>query len=60
MTLEPDIDNSFIGKLKTTIFVNGRIYTMDEKQPVVEAVVIQGNRILFAGSEEEAMKKHKS
>lgn len=29
---------------------------MNDKQPVVEAVAISGKRILFTGSEEEAMK----
>ncbi|MCO5725761.1 amidohydrolase [Robiginitalea marina] len=34
----------------------GTIYTVDSVQPVVEAVAVQGNRILFAGSLEEAEK----
>jgi predicted amidohydrolase YtcJ len=29
---------------------------MNDKQPIVEAVAISGKRILFTGSEEEAMK----
>ena len=32
----------------------GSIYTMDEKNPQVEAVAVKDGRILFAGSEEEA------
>ena len=57
MVLKPETHKPFIGELTTT-FLNGKIYTMDKKQPVVEAVVIGGNRILFAGTEEEARKKY--
>lgn len=44
-----------IGKEATLIFTKGKIYTMNEKQSVVEAVAVLGKRILFAGTEEEAM-----
>jgi predicted amidohydrolase YtcJ len=40
----------------TLLIHGGPIYTVDSVQPVVEAVAIQGNRILFAGSLEEAEK----
>lgn len=39
-----------------TIFVNGKIYTMNEKQPLAEAVVVLENRILFVGTNEEIRK----
>lgn len=39
-----------------TIFVNGKIYTMNEKQPLAEAVVVLENRILFVGTNEEIHK----
>lgn len=35
------------------LFRNGTILTMDEKEPVVEAVAVKGNRILAAGTTEE-------
>ena len=36
------------------VISGGSIYTMDEKNPQVEAVAVKDGRILFAGSEEEA------
>jgi predicted amidohydrolase YtcJ len=38
-------------------FINGKVYTVNEKQPLAEAVITQGNKILFVGSNEEANKK---
>ncbi|MHB1687948.1 MAG: amidohydrolase [Ignavibacteriaceae bacterium] len=35
-------------------FVNGKIFTVNEKQPLTEAVVVQGNKILFTGSNNDA------
>ncbi len=37
-------------------FTNGKIYTVNEKQPLAEAVVIEGNKIIFVGSGNEAEK----
>jgi len=37
-------------------FLNGKIYTVNEKQPFAEAVVTEGNKILFVGSNSEARK----
>ncbi len=37
-------------------FLNGKIYTVNENQPLAEAVVTEGNKILFVGSNEEAKK----
>lgn len=34
----------------------GKIYTVNEKQPLVEAVVVNGDSIVFAGSESRAKK----
>jgi len=36
------------------IYLNGTIYTGVESAPTVEAVVVEGNRIVFTGSEDEA------
>jgi predicted amidohydrolase YtcJ len=36
------------------VILGGKIYTADDKQPVAEAVVVQGDTIAFAGAEKEA------
>jgi predicted amidohydrolase YtcJ len=38
------------------VFINGKIYTVNEKQPYSEAVVVEGNKIKFVGSEIGAQK----
>ncbi len=38
------------------VILGGKIYTVDERQPVVEAVVINKDTIAFAGSEADAKK----
>lgn len=37
-------------------FINGKIYTVNEKQPYAETVIIEGNKIKFVGSTKEAYK----
>ncbi len=37
-------------------FINGKIYTVNEKQPYAEAVVVEKNKIKFVGSTSEARK----
>lgn len=37
-------------------FVNGKIYTVNDKQPLAEAVVIENNKIIFVGSNLDAEK----
>ena len=39
-----------------TIYTNGEIITVDRHSPQAEAVVVSRGRILFAGSQEEAMR----
>jgi predicted amidohydrolase YtcJ len=39
-----------------TAFINGKIYTVNEKQPTAQAVIVEGNRVSFVGSNEEAKK----
>ena len=36
------------------VILGGKIYTVGEKQPIVEAVAVQGDKIIFSGSEAEA------
>src|SRR4051812_23830901 len=39
-----------------TVFVNGNIYTMNERQPHAEAIAMKGDRIVFVGSNADAQK----
>ncbi len=39
-----------------TIFLNGNVYTVNDAAPRAEAIAIKGERILFAGSNDEAKK----
>jgi len=39
-----------------TVFVNGNIYTMNERQPHAEAIAVKGGRIVFVGSNTDAKK----
>jgi predicted amidohydrolase YtcJ len=36
------------------VFINGNIYTMNERQPRAEAIGVKGDRIVFVGSNEDA------
>jgi predicted amidohydrolase YtcJ len=42
-------------KMKTA-FINGKIYTVNQQQPLAEAVVVENNKIVFVGSNEDAEK----
>src|SRR5256885_5781720 len=39
-----------------TVFVNGNIYTMNERQPRAEAIAVKGDRIIFVGSNADVKK----
>lgn len=39
----------------TTIYTNGRFHTFDQAQPLVEAVVVRGGKIVDMGSRQEMM-----
>ena len=39
-----------------TVFINGNIYTMNERQPRAEAIAVKGDRIVFVGSNADAKK----
>src|SRR6187402_2415968 len=45
-----------VNKPADTVILGGKIYTMSDAQPVVEAVAIKGDKIVFAGLEKEARK----
>ena len=44
---------------KPVAFVNAKVYTVNAKQPIAEAVVMQKGRIIFVGTTREALKKIK-
>src|ERR1044071_6577446 len=46
----------FAAEPAQTVFVNGNIYTMTEKQPRAEAIAVKGDRIVFVGSNADAKK----
>ncbi|HZE13947.1 MAG TPA: amidohydrolase [Chthoniobacterales bacterium] len=46
----------FAAEPAETVFVNGNIYTMNERQPRAEAIVVKGERIIFVGSNADAKK----
>ena len=37
-------------KLAETIFINGNIYTVNDKQPFAQAIAAKGDRIIFVGA----------
>ena len=45
-----------MAQTNTKAFINGKIYTVNEKQPYAEAVVVEGNKIIYVGSESGARK----
>src|SRR5947199_6572158 len=38
------------------VFINGNIYTVDEKRPHAEAIAVKGDRIVFVGANSDAKK----
>jgi predicted amidohydrolase YtcJ len=43
------------GQFFRTAFVKGKVYTLNEKQPFAEAVVVEGNKIIYVGSDKGAL-----
>ena len=41
--------------MSKTIFTNGKIYTLDSNQPIVETVVVENGRISDIGSHHDMM-----
>ncbi len=44
------------GQKADTIFLNGNIYTVNERQPRAEAIAAKGDQIIFVGSNSDAQK----
>ena len=38
----------------TTVFQNGRVYTMNREMPCVSAVAVRDDRIIYVGNDEGA------
>jgi predicted amidohydrolase YtcJ len=47
---------AFAAEPAQTVFVNGNIYTMNERAPHAEAIAVNGDRIVFVGSNADAKK----
>jgi predicted amidohydrolase YtcJ len=50
------IARSLNAETAQTVFLNGNIYTMNERQPRAEGIVVKGDRIVFVGSNADAKK----
>lgn len=48
--------SSIEGQQMKTAFINGKIYTVNDKQPLAESVIIENNKIVFVGSNQDAKK----
>ena len=48
--------NNLMAQTMRKAFINGKVYTVNDKQPLAEAVVTEGNKIIFVGSNVEAQK----
>jgi predicted amidohydrolase YtcJ len=46
----------FAAEPTQTVFINGNIYTMNDRQPHAEAIAVKGDRIVFVGSNADAKK----
>lgn len=49
-------NNNSMAQSMRKAFINGKVYTVNDKQPLAEAVVTDGNKIIFVGSDDEAQK----
>jgi len=50
------LDDRVVESSASYVFTNGKVYTVNEKQPWAEAVAVDGNKIVFVGSNTEARK----
>lgn len=48
--------SSIEGQQMKTAFINGKIYTVNDNQPLAESVIIENNKIVFVGSNKDANK----
>ncbi len=50
------MNGTIFSQLTKKAFTNGKIYTVNEKQPLAESVIIEGNKIIFVGTNKDAQK----
>ena len=43
------------GSSADIVFINGNVYTLDERRPKAEAIAVEANRIVFVGSSQDAL-----
>lgn len=48
--------SSMQAQIKKTAFINGKIYTVNDKQRFAQSVVVEGNKIIFVGADSDAGK----
>lgn len=56
MQIAISLNNNLMAQSMRKAFINGKVYTVNDKQPLAEAVVTEGNKIIFVGSDDEAQK----
>lgn len=47
---------SMLAQNNKTAFINGKVYTVNENQPLAQAIVVQDSKIIFVGSDDDAKK----
>jgi predicted amidohydrolase YtcJ len=46
--------NPRLAEQADTVFINGNVYTVNERQPRAEAIAVKGSKIIFVGSTKQA------
>lgn len=46
--------NPRLAEQADTVFINGNVYTVNERQPRAEAIAVKGSKIIFVGSNKQA------
>ena len=50
------ITSSASGSVADSVYINGNIYTMDEKQPTASALAVKGQELIYVGNSDEVKK----
>ena len=48
--------SSASGSVADSVYINGNIYTMDEKQPTASALAVKGQELIYVGNSDEVKK----
>ncbi|MCX7170103.1 MAG: amidohydrolase, partial [Proteobacteria bacterium] len=49
-------ENAVVAAIADSVYLNGKIYTVNEALPWAEAIAIQGDRLIFVGSDDAVRK----